>query len=211
MRLRGLYVLTDTALTPRPVLAARVEAAVRGGARLVQYRNKDRADPGRARDVRALIEVCRPHGVPVIVNDDVELARATGADGVHLGREDLHPQAARRRLGAEAIIGVSCYDDLARAVEAERHGASYVAFGSFYASPTKPHAVHADLALLQRARARLACPICAIGGITVHNAHALIERGADLIAVVSAVWKAADPEAAARALCARFTSSPGSR
>ncbi len=200
MRLRGLYVITDTRLTPRHQLGTRVEAAVRGGARLVQYRNKDRHDPGRPQDVGLLLEVCRPFGVPVIVNDDVALARRTGAAGVHLGRDDADPAAARERLGTGALIGVSCYDDLDRARSAARAGADYVAFGSFFASPTKPHAVRANLDLLRRARSTLECPICAIGGIDAANGAVLVAAGADLLAVISAVWSARDIEAAARGL-----------
>ncbi len=196
----GLYVITDTRLTPRPVLAERVEAAVRGGARLVQYRNKDPSDAGRARDVQALLEVCTPHNVPVIVNDDVVLARATGAQGVHLGRADADPSAARSVLGPDCLVGVSCYDDLGRAQQAARSGADYVAFGSFFPSPTKPHALRADLTLLTRAHRELTCPVCAIGGITAENASTVVRAGADLIAVISAVWQAPDPEIAARRL-----------
>jgi thiamine-phosphate pyrophosphorylase len=140
--------------------------------------------------------------VPLIVNDDIELARIVGADGVHLGRDDASIDAARAVLGAGALIGVSCYDDLSRALTAERAGASYVAFGSFFASEVKPGAVRAPIDLLRRARMALALPIVAIGGITADNAAQLVASGADAVAVISALFHAADSRAAAHAFAA---------
>ncbi|HSO82836.1 thiamine phosphate synthase, partial [Thiocapsa sp.] len=132
--LDGLYLITpDTADNP-DVLAEQVAQAISGGARLVQYRNKGADRQLRHDQAIAVLGVCRAAGVPLVINDDVALAAKIGADGVHLGRDDGDPIAARRRLGADAIIGVSCYDDMDLAQAAERAGASYVAFGSFFPS-----------------------------------------------------------------------------
>lgn len=194
--LRGLYAVTDG--TAAPALLGSVDAAIRGGVRLVQYRDKS-ADRGRREsDGRSLLQLCRGHGVPLIVNDDVELAAALGADGVHLGKDDGGVGAARVRLGPRAIIGVSCYDSLERAVRAAHDGADYVAFGSFFASASKPGAVRAPPSLLKEARAALSIPLCAIGGITPANGGALVQGGADMLAVIQGLFGATDVNAAAR-------------
>jgi len=195
-QLHGLYAITDGA--PAPDLLAGVEAAIRGGARLVQYREKSAETARREAEARALLELCRGHGVPLIINDDVGLASAIGADGVHLGKDDGRVDAARVRLGPRAIIGVSCYDSLERALAAAREGADYVAFGSFFASDTKPGAVRAPLELLQHARSRLDIPLCAIGGITPENSAALLTAGADMLAVIKGLFAGADVGATAR-------------
>lgn len=201
-RLRGLYAITDGAGTPS--LLAAVEAAIRGGAGLVQYREKSAGHGRRAAEARALLELCRDHGVPLMVNDDVELAASIGADGVHLGKDDAEVSAARVRLGPRAIIGVSCYDSLARAVHAAHAGADYVAFGSFFASASKPAAVRAPLSLLKDARTRLNIPLCAIGGITPQNGRDLVEAGADMLAVIQGLFSAADVNAAAQGYARLF-------
>lgn len=198
---RGLYLLTpDDADTAR--LLRRV-CAVLPSAALLQYRNKMADRELRQAQASALLPLCRAADVPLIVNDDATLAQQIDADGVHLGEHDGDPAAARRVLGADAIIGVSCYDDAARARAAIDAGADYVAFGAFFASPTKPGARRADLSLLQ---APLPAPVArvAIGGITPDNARALVAAGADLIAVISGVFDAPDSVAAARAYRATF-------
>jgi thiamine-phosphate pyrophosphorylase len=173
----------------------------------LQYRNK-RADAGlRERQARRLLALCRGAGVPLIVNDDARLAAELGAEGVHLGEHDGSTAAARVLLGDDAIIGLSCYDDPARAEAAARAGADYVAFGAFFPSPTKPLARRAAPGLLQAA-APLGLRRVAIGGITPDNARPLIAAGADLIAVISGVFDAPDPVAAARAYRACFESHP---
>ena len=201
--LRGLYAITDG--TPAPRLLSSVEAAIRGGARLLQYREKSAAPARRLEEARALLELCRGHGVPLIINDDVALAAATGADGVHLGKHDGSLAEARVRLGPRAVIGVSCYDSLPRAIEAAQAGADYVAFGSFFDSASKPGALRAPLSLLTEARARLDIPICGIGGITPENGAALVSAGADMLAVIQGVFSAPDMTAAARAYSTLFT------
>lgn len=199
---RGLYLLTRDTRGTRALLDV-VRAAIDGGAVLVQYRDKSGDAALRATQLRALVALGRATGVPIVVNDDVALARECGADGVHLGRDDAPLIDARRALGAGAIVGVSCYGELDRARAAARGGASYVAFGSFHASPTKPDATRAGIALLAAARS-LALPVVAIGGITPENGAALVAAGADLLAVSSAVIDAPDPRAVARALASLF-------
>lgn len=194
--LRGLYAITpDEPDTAR--LLARV-GAVLDRATLLQYRNKA-ADPAlRRTQASALAALCREAGVPLIINDDVALAEAVGATGVHLGEHDGEFAAARERLGAEALIGVSCYDDLARAHAAAAAGADYIAFGAFFPSITKPNARRATPDLL-RDSAALGLPRVAIGGITPDNGGSLVAAGADLLAVIGGVFDAPDPAAAAQA------------
>lgn len=198
---RGLYLITpDEADTARLLL--RVHPLLAHVACL-QYRNKSATPALRREQAAALLPLCRAAGVPLVVNDDVGLAAAIGAQGVHLGEHDGAIAPARAKLGANAIIGVSCYDELARAERAAAEGASYVAFGAFHPSPTKPNARHATPRLLQDA-ARLGLPRVAIGGITPDNAQPLIAAGADLVAAISGVFEAPDPLQAARAYQACF-------
>ncbi len=175
-----------------------------GGARMIQYRSKSGDTRLRRQQAGRLLELCRARGALLIVNDDVGLAQELGADGVHLGREDTPPAAARAALGDGALIGVSCYDSLARAREAQGEGADYVAFGSFFPSPVKPNAVRAPIELLRAARAALDLPVVAIGGITAENGRALVEAGADALAVISALFQMSDSFSAAQALMALF-------
>lgn len=199
MRLAGLYAITPDPTDAAPPLTERVEQAIAGGARLIQYRDKGMDHRQRRDQAAALLAVCRAAGVPLIVNDDLELAREVGADGVHLGRDDDDPRTARQRFGDGAIIGVSCYDDLSLSVAAEAAGADYVAFGSFFPSPTKPHAVRPDPAILTQARLSLRIPLVAIGGITPQNGSLLIAAGAQMLAVITGVFAQPDIAAAARA------------
>lgn len=195
---RGLYAITDAFLLSDDRLTAAVEQVVLGGARLIQYRDKSRDDARRRAQARILNRLCQRHQVPLIVNDDVELAAQVGAAGVHVGRDDPAFATARARLGESALIGVSCYDRLDLALDAERAGADYVAFGAFFPSPTKPAEIRAPLDLLREAHAVLKVPIVAIGGITPDNAPLLLEAGADALAVVSAVFAQPDIREAAR-------------
>jgi thiamine-phosphate pyrophosphorylase len=204
--LRGVYLVTpDFADTDAFIL--RLHAALAAGPALVQYRNKSASAAQRAAQARAVSEACRAHGVPILVNDHVDLAAEIGADGVHLGGEDAPLQQARERLGPRAIIGASCYDSLERAQAAREAGASYLAFGAFAPSPTKPLARRAHPELLARARA-LGLPCAAIGGIDARIAPELIAAGADLLAVISHVFDAPDPALAVRELRAAFQLSP---
>lgn len=198
---RGLYVVTpDEPETAR--LLAKVARVLAARPVLLQYRNKFAPAALRREQAASLLVLCRAAGVPMLVNDDLALAIEIAADGVHLGRDDGDAAAARRALdalGPGRILGVSCYNQWARAVAGEAAGADYVAFGAMFASPTKPAASRASLALLGRARRELKAAVAAIGGITLENAGALVAAGADLVAVISDVFDAPDPGARARA------------
>lgn len=193
---RGLYLVTpDWTDTGR--LLAVTEAALRGGAVCVQYRNK-LADPAlQLTQASALRTLTRSLGATLIVNDDISLARRCDADGVHLGREDGELAAARAALGPDFIIGASCYNEFARAEAAAQAGASYIAFGAMYPSPTKPHAVSADRGLIQQAKSVLGLPVACIGGITADNAMPLVQAGADWLAVITDIYAAGDAQAQA--------------
>jgi thiamine-phosphate pyrophosphorylase len=195
----GLYAITpETADTEQ--LLTQVEAALTGGVAAVQYRDKSGDVARRHEQASELVMLCRQFGVPLIVNDDLRLADLADADGVHLGRDDGSVREARIILGKGKIIGASCYQDLALAQAAQAAGADYVAFGSFFPSPTKPAAALTDLTLLHAAARALRLPIVAIGGITPANAPPLLDAGADSLAVLSALFDAHDIRAAARAL-----------
>jgi thiamine-phosphate pyrophosphorylase len=198
----GLYAVTP-GLADSALLTSKVEAALRGGARVVQYRNKAADEPLLYEQALRIARMCRDAGACFIVNDSVELAREVAADGVHLGKDDDGVGAARAVLGPGKLIGVSCYNQLWRARDAVAQGADYVAFGSFFPSPNKPGAVTASRDLLRAAK-RFSRPIVAIGGITPDNAAALIEAGADAVAVVSAVFDSPDVERAARRIAGLF-------
>lgn len=206
--LRGLYAITSSELcADHARLLAAVGAALRGGAALVQLRDKHSTPAARAANARTLAALCRDHGARLIVNDDVALALDCGADGVHLGAADPPLAQARAALGPGAILGASCGPSLQRARAAVAAGADYVAFGRFFASRTKPDAPQAPPELLRQARDEMRVPVCAIGGITSGNAAALIAGGADLIAAVEGVFGDGEPaavEAAARAYARLF-------
>lgn len=205
--LSGLCAITSESICADSMrLISAVEAAVAGGARIIQYRDKETPPLVRKRQARLLIGLCHQLGARLVINDDVRLAADTGADGVHLGKADGSIKEARNLLGSKAIIGASCGPSLERAQVAAAEGASYLAFGRFHASLTKPNAPQADLATLHQARSIFALPLCAIGGITPANAGPLIEAGADLIAAVDGVFNARDVRAAAASYAALFNS-----
>jgi thiamine-phosphate pyrophosphorylase len=192
----GLYAVTPDELDDSKLIA-QVHAALSGGAKLVQYRNKRAQLATCRRQAKALLALCHRHGAPLIVNDHAALALEIGADGVHLGSEDDSIDVARAQLGPAAIIGVSCYNALETALKAQQAGATYVAFGSFFPSSIKPDAVHAPLTLLHEAKRELMLPVVAIGGIDHANAPQLIAAGADSVAVISALFSAEDIQSAA--------------
>lgn len=207
MALRGVYLITpDLADTARLVELS--TQAISAGVALLQYRNKAADSKLRSRQAEALMDVCARWSVPLIINDDIELAESIGAAGLHLGGDDGSLVSARERLSPDTLLGASCYASLARAREAKAQGASYIAFGTFAPSPTKPAAARAGPSLLGQA-ARLGLPRVAIGGITPALAPALVAAGADLLAVISNVFEAADPAAAVRELRAAFPESQG--
>lgn len=190
----GLYAITDG---PREDLLPSVRAALEGGATLLQYRDKTANPDRRLREAQALATLCREHHVPLIINDDVELARASGAAGVHVGEDDAGIAQARAVLGSNAIIGASCYDSLQRARDAAAAGADYLAFGAFFPTTTKTTTRHATTRLLRAAKV-FGLPLVAIGGITPENGGPLVAAGADFLAVVSGVFGARDIRAAAQ-------------
>ncbi len=197
LHVAGLYAIADTQYLDDARLLPAVAEAIAGGARIVQYRDKKHGAADRARQAGELALLCRKHDALFIVNDDVELAKLVQAAGVHLGREDVSPAQARAQLGPQAIIGVSCYNELTRAVQAQNEGADYVAFGSFFPSRTKPQAARAGLELLCEAKQKLRIPVVAIGGITPENGAHLVAAGADALAVIEGVFGQADVRAAA--------------
>jgi thiamine-phosphate pyrophosphorylase len=197
---RGVYAITDG---PRQTLIDDVEQALAGGISMLQYRDKTNDHARRRAEASALLDACHRRRVPMLINDDVDLAMEVRADGVHLGEDDAAIGDARAKLGSSAIIGVSCYDSIDRARDCAALGADYLAFGSFFASPTKPNARRATPALLASARA-LQLPLVAIGGITPDNALALLNAGADFIAVVSGIFSADDIKRAAQRYVALF-------
>jgi len=205
--IHGLYALTpDTDDTE--TLLMQVEQALIGGASVLQYRNKSPIAALRNEQASALLRICRRHGVPFIVNDDLALACRLDADGVHLGQDDGDLASARAALGPQKLLGASCYRDIALAISACRQGADHVAFGGFFASPTKPGTVRASPTLISQARERLAVPIVAIGGITTLNAASLIAAGVSSVAVISALFNATDITASAQAFCRLFETRP---
>ncbi|QZI71479.1 thiamine phosphate synthase [Pseudomonas protegens] len=188
MKLRGLYAITDSQLLAGKFLKY-VEAALEGGVTLLQYRDKSDDQARRLREAETLLTLCERYKTRLIINDDAELAARIGA-GVHLGQSDGPLTPARALQGRQAIIGSTCHDQLPLAEQAAKEGASYVAFGRFFNSTTKPGAPTASLELLDQARASLHLPICVIGGITLENAAPLVNHGADLLAVVHGLFGA---------------------
>ena len=190
--IRGIYGITDDALqSPDTVLPA-VEAALLGGIKLLQYRCKSLALPDKTEQARRLLALCQRFSVPLIINDDMQLCADIGANGVHLGQRDGDCDTARKLLGAEAIIGVTCHDSLEKAEKAADAGADYVAFGRFFPSHTKPDASPAALKILSLAREKIDIPIVAIGGINPENGASLIAAGADMLAAISGLFGAAE-------------------
>lgn len=204
--LRGLYAITDSTLLADGRLLPYAEAALKGGARLLQYRDKSDNAARRLREAEALRDLCHRHGAQLIINDDAELAARLDV-GLHLGQGDGSLSAARALLGRRAIIGATCHARLDLAEQAIDEGASYVAFGRFFDSNTKPGAPAATVEMLEQARQRFSQPITVIGGVTLKNAPDLIARGASLVAVVHALFaadSASEVESRARAFSELF-------
>jgi len=204
-KLTGLYAITEAGQNDTQQLITDVEQALLGGARIIQYRNKSDDQQQRHETAKALRKLTHRHDALFIINDDPQLAKAAEADGVHLGQDDANIKAARRLLGTNAIIGVSCYNRFELAQQASDRGADYIAFGRFFTSRTKPNAAQAELALLQRAQQELSIPVVAIGGITANNAAELISAGAHMLAVVDDIFGQADIQTAAQRYQKLFT------
>ncbi|MBS1169825.1 MAG: thiE [Burkholderiaceae bacterium] len=202
--MKGLYIVTpdwdDTAK-----LVDVTEKAIKGGAAIVQYRHKTATPEQRREQAKALLAVCKRHNVPFIINDFVDLALELGADGIHVGESDEGVAAVRAKVGPDKIVGSSCYGEIERVRAAQKAGASYIALGGFYPSRVKKYPVTTELDLVKQMKQEFPeLASCAIGGIDHENAVPLVERGIDMIAVVSAVYFADDPEAAARAFAAMY-------
>ncbi len=189
--INGLYAVTPDE-PDTEVLLAKVEAALQGGARVLQYRNKAASHKLQTQQAHALLPLCRQYQVPLIINDSIKLCLTLDADGVHLGGTDGSLSEARASLGADKILGASCYNRFDVALSAQQAGADYVAFGACFSSSTKPHAPVASLGLFERAKMQLHVPVVAIGGITLENAQSVIQSGASAIAVINAVFNADD-------------------
>lgn len=206
-QIAGLYAITPD-LADTDELLRRVRAALTGGARILQYRNKTATPALRLVQARALQTLCIAAGVPLIINDHLDLAREVGAAGLHLGGDDGDIAAARAQLGPDRLLGASCYDRIELAQAALAAGADHIAFGSFFASSIKPGAVRPPLDLITRAKRQFRVPVVAIGGITPQSTPQLIAAGVDAVAVISAVFSAADIEAAAREFKSLFDQPP---
>ena len=182
----GLYAITKTANQTAEQIIADVSASIEAGIQILQYRDKQPVDANYL--AGALKELCHAHNIPLIINDDIALAKQIGADGVHIGKEDGLLSHAREQLGQQAIIGVSCYDSVDLAKQAQQHSADYVAFGRFFPSSSKPLAAAAHLSSLQLAKTCINIPIVAIGGILPGNGAELLDAGADLLAVIGGIF-----------------------
>ena len=198
---RGLYAITQPEHKTIDQVVRAVQAALKGGAVVVQYRDKNPIDALAL--ASQLLTLCHDYRAPLLINDSVELALEVGADGVHLGKDDGDIADARKRLGPDAIIGVSCYNDIEKARQAADHGADYVAFGRFFPSGSKPLAAPADIATLRQATQQIDVPIVAIGGILPENGGQLLDAGADLLAVIGGIFDH-EPQTAASAYRALF-------
>lgn len=201
--LKGLYVITDKKLIDRDSFVETVEKSIKGGARIVQLREKDTPENEIISLGSELLEVTKSYGVPLIINDSPELAREIGADGVHLGGDDTSISNARKILGNDSIIGITCYNQIERGLKAVENGADYVAFGTPYYTPTKPEREPTSIEILREAvRLINNIPIFAIGGITKENASPILDTGVDGVAVITSVFGSTDPEATTRELAA---------
>ena len=187
-RLKGLYAITDEHLINEKNFDRKVEQALQGGAKIIQYRDKSGDTKKRQQQALSLRQLCEKYNALCIINDDIQLAKTVNAHGVHLGKDDASLLTARDVLGEDAVIGVSCYNDLSLAVSAEKNDASYVAFGTIFPSPTKPNAPIAGLEIIAQAKQTLSLPICAIGGISHTNIQQVIQHGADMAAVISEIF-----------------------
>jgi len=203
-RLTGLYAITDENLIPPDRFEQSVEQALKGGARIIQYRDKSDDTVKRQQQAKQLKDLCHRYNALCIINDDIDLCLNVAADGVHLGKDDGDITQARKRLGENIIIGVSCYNQLTLAQQAENDGADYVAFGAIFPSSTKPLAKTAGLGILQQAKSQIKVPICAIGGIDTTNAKQTVESGADMLAVISSLFAQEDICGTAKQLSQHF-------
>lgn len=204
MPVQGIYAITDPALLPGKRLFSGVEQALAGGIRVIQYRDKGATPEQKLQRAKELVRICRDYEAHLIINDGINLAAESDAAGVHLGQNDDSVRLARQQLGDTAIVGATCHDRLALAVQAHQQGASYVAFGRFFPSATKPEAPCAPIDILQEAIAQIPCPIVAIGGINADNMQNVIRAGAQAIALCHSLFAGHDIDRTARRLVKLF-------
>lgn len=204
--LKGLYAITDPELMGKDIVS-KAEQAILSGIKLLQYRNKTAPIGQQKQEAETLAKLCKTHNVLFIINDNVELAMAVNADGVHLGQNDTHLQQARKLLGKNKIIGVTCNNQIELALTAQQQGADYVAFGRFFNSLTKPSAPLAELSLLKEASKLITIPIVAIGGITRDSAPILLKEGADMLAVIQGIFAQSDISKTTRQLVELFNTT----
>lgn len=191
LKLPGIYAISPE-LENTALLLAQIAAAIKGGVRLIQYRDKHLTSAKRIEQAKFLRQLCHENGALLLINDDIELAKICCADGVHLGQSDTSIIKAREYLGEDAIIGITCHDSLELAQKAKLEGADYLSFGCFFPSKTKPYAKPADLSILQKAKEQFELPIVAIGGIDKSNAYQVVASGADLLAVCAGLFSNED-------------------
>ena len=204
-KLNGLYAITDENLITEDNFRLSVESALQGGSKIIQYRDKSNDQKKRFQQASLLRALCTEYDAICLINDDIKLAESVGADGIHLGKDDVTISRARQVLGNNCIIGISCYNELDLAIEAEKNHADYVAFGAMFSSSTKPEARSAKLELISQAKQKLSIPVCAIGGITEKNIHQLIQQGADMTAVINGLFASNDIKKMASRLSQYFT------
>ncbi|MCH8534376.1 MAG: thiamine phosphate synthase [Flavobacteriaceae bacterium] len=188
--LKGIYAITDEILTPNTSIVSQVEAALKGGARIIQLRNKSAQDKDLIKTATQLQALCVKHKATFFINDRVELAQKIGADGVHIGYSDLGVKETRELISPTVLIGVSCYGDIERAKQAIKDGADYVAFGAFYPSKTKPKAAVVDFKVIAQAKKELGVPVCVIGGINEDNIKEIAAYQPDMFSLVSDIFEA---------------------
>lgn len=196
-RLKGLYVITDDVLTPTESVVQQIKKALDSGAKIVQLRDKTSSDEQIAKTALVLNEVCKEYGALFVLNDKVDIAIELGLSGLHIGKSDHH-RVKEIRKNFDGCIGVSCYEDIALAKQMQEVGVDYVAFGSFYVSPTKPKANIVELDILSQAKKELDIPVCAIGGINQENINEVMKHNPDMISLVSDIWRSEDIEAKSR-------------
>ncbi len=201
--MKGLYLVTPDWDDTEKMLAV-TEAGLRGGAVLVQYRHKTAQSALRREQASALLALCRRHGIPLIINDHVDLCMEIDADGIHVGGTDREVNAVRMAVGADKIVGASCYGSIELAQAAYEKGASYVAFGGFYPSRVKKYEVTTPLSIVSQSKALIDLPVVVIGGMTQENAAPLVQQGADLVAVISSVYMSEQPASAAEGFSKLF-------
>ena len=203
-QLKGLYAITDEYLIDEHDFTQSIEYALQGGSKIIQYRDKSNHPHKKLQQANALRSLCDQYHALLIINDDIALSRAVNADGVHLGKDDTTIATARQQLGDNAIIGISCYNDINMAIEAEKNHADYVAFGAMFSSPTKPEASNTSPEIISQARKVINIPICAIGGITRKNIVQVTQNGADMAAVISDLFSGDDIKNVAHKLSQYF-------